>query len=130
MLDSQFDPEKQIPETLWRFIERAGQNEETWAEILSKMSRTKLLELFEAYVAARAELVDAANQNRWIPGASEDVIEDACDAVVASGKAVYLEVYRGEKSLEGFRDGAGAMLHVIESVYYDRFDESPFEMSD
>lgn len=120
-----FDPSRDLPVQLWSFVSEAGKTYEEWRAAARSLNTEELLAVFEAYLDARTELADRLSETGMLANESEDGIEDISDACVAAGQAVYEQAYK----LHLPRPiSTKPMLGILESAYYEKTGQSPFDV--
>ena len=116
-----FNPDKHIPDSFWSLIKEVNQSAHKLEEYLNQSSKENIVELFKIYVEAKVELVDILSERIE---ASEDVMDDLADSVVALGKNYYLDIYEGKRELplRETWESLSLLSHVFDSVYHSRFN--------
>lgn len=118
-----FDPARDIDQAFWDFIDRIGGDEDQLQAALMTMEKAEIVRHFDTYKDAQTEFAFKVSQT--VSDASEDVLDDLADSVVALGRRQYIQLYSGQVELPP-RDrweGMRRLIHVFDSVYYDRFNE-------
>ncbi|WP_417395681.1 hypothetical protein [Gimesia chilikensis] len=119
----EFNPTTEIDPSFWDFIDRVGGDADRLYAALMTMEKDEIVRQYAAYKEAQTELVYKVS--KLVSDASEDVLDDLADSIVASGQQQYLRIYYGDTELppRDRWDSLRGLIHVFDSVYYDRFDE-------
>jgi hypothetical protein len=94
-LSDDFDLERDIPDELWALIETTGGDASILATELWALEREAIARLFNGFVGAKVEMAYCLSNSGRALDASEDTLDDLADSLIAAGKRVYDETYRG-----------------------------------
>ncbi|QDT78566.1 hypothetical protein Mal35_20150 [Gimesia maris] len=125
-----FNPLTDIDQSFWDIIGSVGADADRLYDALMTMEKDEIVRHCASYKDAQTEF--AYKVSGIVSDASEDVLDDLADSIVALGQQRYVQMYYGEAELPPRDSWAslGGLIHVFDSVYYDRFDEEIWDEID
>ena len=109
----EFNLTTEIDPSFWGFIDRVGGVADRLYAALMTMEKDEIVRQYAAYKEAQTELV--YKLSKLVSDASEDVLDDLADSIVASGQQQYLRIYYGDIELpprDGW-DSLRGLIHVL-----------------
>jgi hypothetical protein len=111
-----------VPEQFWKIIEEAKQDRKRFSDMLKKMDRAAIIDLYWTY----EELANNLRTERYWPHVDPDLSEDGlaelANWVVAQGKAYYRKILAHPDAIPPKKNDAGFLSEVVEE-FEERFND-------